>query len=298
MTHFLLKDIIGKNHEEIFIVDVGAMPEGAPRYDILMKNYRTRLVGFEPNEEQLEKLHQLDDSSAEYLPYFLGEGKDHQFNVTRYPGCSSLYQPDPQLIDLFTSIGACAGGNFEVMEVGQVSTNRLDDIYQHPAAHMIKLDVQGAELDILQGAEKTLQKTLVLESEVEFVPLYREQPLFGDIQCFLREKGFLLHKFIDMSGRCFRPISTSNNPYVPMSQLLYADAIFVRDFTRLDRLSDTDLLFMAIIMNDIYRSYDFVSFLLAEYDKRQGTEFRKAFLDKLQSIPKLQLLYLNKKERP
>ena len=83
-----------------------------------------------------------------------------------------------------------------------------------------------------------------------------------------------------------------------MSQLLYADAIFVRDFTRLDRLSDTDLLFTAIIMNDIYHSYDFVSFLLAEYDERQGTEFRKAYLDKVQSIPKLELLYLNKKERP
>jgi len=279
-------------------MDVGAMIEGTARYDVLIKNYQTHLVGFEPNEEQLNKLLELDDSSAEYLPYFMGGGNDHQFNLTRYPGCSSLYQPDPRLIDLFTSIGASTGGNFEVMKIERVTTRRLDDIYQHPAAHMIKLDVQGAELDVLQGAEKTLQKTLVLESEVEFVPLYKEQPLFGDIRCFLREKGFLLHKFIDMSGRCFRPISTSNSPYVPMSQLLYADAIFVRDFTRLDRLSDTDLLFMAIIMNDIYRSYDFVSFLLAEYDERQGTEFRKAFLDKLQSIPKLQLLYLNKKERP
>lgn len=298
MTHFLLKEIIGNNHGEIFIVDVGAMPEGAPRYDILVKNYRTHLVGFEPNEEQLKKLRELDNASAEYLPCFLGEGKDHPFHVTRYPGCSSLYQPNSQLIDLFTSIGACAGGNFEVMQVKQVGTNRLDDIYHHPAAHMIKLDVQGAELEVLQGAKSTLRNTLVLESEVEFVPLYRDQPLFGDIQCYLREKGFLLHKFIDMSGRCFRPISIPNKPYVPMSQLLYADAIFVRDFTRLDKLSDMELLIVAIIMNDIYRSYDFVNFLLTEYDKRQGTEFSTSYLKRLQSVPNLNILYLNKKEMP
>ena len=55
MTNFLLKDIIGSDLEEIMIVDIGAMLEGTPRYDILVKNYKTLVTGFEPDEKQYKK---------------------------------------------------------------------------------------------------------------------------------------------------------------------------------------------------------------------------------------------------
>ncbi len=82
----------------------------------------------------------------------------------------------------------------------------------------------------MRNGTKKLQDVLVVETEVEFLALYKDQPLFGDLQVFLRDHGFVLHKLIDVAGRPFRPISPPN-PHTPMSQLLWADAIFVRDFT-------------------------------------------------------------------
>ena len=48
--------------------------------DVLIENYRTQLVEFEPNLEQLAKLGRQNHASAEYLPYLLGDGNDHRRN--------------------------------------------------------------------------------------------------------------------------------------------------------------------------------------------------------------------------
>ena len=52
----------------------------------------------------------------------------------------------------------------------------------------IKIDVQGAELDIFKGAKEHLAQVLTIVSEVEFVPIYKNQPLFGDVYSFLKKK--------------------------------------------------------------------------------------------------------------
>ena len=59
----------------------------------------------------------------------------------------------------------------------------------------MKLDIQGAELEVLKGAKKTLSNTLGLEIEVEFVHLYTNQPLFGDLYTFLSSHNFELMDF-------------------------------------------------------------------------------------------------------
>jgi hypothetical protein len=182
-----------------------------------------------------------------------------------------LYAPDPEIIDLFTTIG-CAHpqGNFHVEETSHVQTTRLDDIDGLPRADLVKLDVQGAELDVLEGGADSVSRALVIEAETEFVPLYRGQALYGDIAKFLGGKGFQFHKFIDVAGRTFAPIALSPNPYVPMSQIIWADSIFVRDFARLPEYSNEDLLRASIILDEVYRSFDLAAFLLLELDRRTG----------------------------
>ena len=271
------------------------MAEGADRYAGLLEQELASVVGFEPNVAEFAKLQTQRLPRKRYLPYFLGTGGPATFHLTRYAGCASLYEPDPAIIDLFLSIGtASPDDNFSVIKTLPVQTTRLDDIPDLPCDYA-KLDVQGSELDVLRGGEKTMGGAVVLEVEAEFVPLYKGQPLFGDVQVFLRERGFLLHKLIDVGGRMFRPLQFGENPYEPMSQLLFADAIFVRDFSKLAEWTDEQLLKGAAILYEVYCSHDLVHRLLAEYDRRRGTTTAKTFTEKLLGLVRIPTMFLNAK---
>ncbi len=288
-----LDEILGIAGPLLEIMDIGAMGEGADRYSVLVGQGMARVTGFEPNEEQLSRL-KARPGPYTYHSAFLGDGKPARFRLTRYPGCSSLLDPDPRVIDLFSTIGAAdPRGNFHVLGTEDVETKRLDDISDFTRPDLIKIDVQGSELTVLQNARKTLEGTLIVECEVEFLPIYKDQPLFCDIQAFFRDCGFVLHKLVDVAGRCFRP-HTLDNPFLPISQLLWADAIFVRDFTRLDRYSTDDLIKSCMILHGAYHSYDLVSMLLAEHDRRLNTHYASPYMAHLQR-GNLSLMFMNQK---
>lgn len=283
--------------ETIQILDVGAMIEGEAPYAGLLEKGLAEVIGFEPNPTELARLHQEGAANCTWLPYFLGDGGEATFHLTHYPGCSSLYTPDPGVIDLFHSINATdPRGNFYVVNTETVQTKRLDDVEECPPIDFVKIDVQGGELDILRHGVETLGNVSVIQLEVEFVPVYKDQPLFGDLQLFLRDQGFLLHKFIDVAGRCFKPFNIENNPHAVMSQVLWADAVFVRDFTQLDCVADTRLLKTAAILHEVYLSFDFVLFFLIELDRRNGNDLAARYASALQRHPSNQRLFMNLKE--
>ena len=291
-----LGEVLQRAIPTVQVVDIGAMDAGQERYHPLLKSGVAQVTGFEPNPAEYARLKERQ-GPYRYLPVFLGNGKPATFHRTRYPGCSSLLPPDPNVIDLFTTIGCSdPAGNFHVQSTETVETVRLDDLDPGLTPDFLKIDVQGYELEIMRHGTKTLSNTVVIECEVEFLALYRQQPLFGDIQCFLRDQGFVLHKLIDVGGRPFRPFAPTN-PYLPMSQLLWADAIFVRDFTRLETYSDDALLKAVAILDLVYASYDLPVLLLGEYDRRSQTNLRQSYVNALRSrmVP---VKFLNIMDRP
>ena len=100
----------------------------------------------------------------------------------------------------------------------------------------------------------------------------------------LRQHGFVFHKFEPTVSRTIAPMLVNNDIYAGMSQLLWADAIFVKDFTRLDLLTERQLLSMATIMHDCYRSFDLALRLLTEHDARAGTRLGANYLSRLQTL--------------
>jgi FkbM family methyltransferase len=101
----------------------------------------------------------------------------------------------------------------------QVAVRRLDEVVHDLAMKapvLAKLDVQGYELTVLAGAEKTLPLVDVLIVETSFVELYERQPLFGDVFGFLVDHGF------SFSGNLEQTYDPSNGA------VLQADSIFVR----------------------------------------------------------------------
>lgn len=82
-----------------------------------------------------------------------------------------------------------------VIEVKQV---RIDEVIQDAPIDLLKLDLQGYELEALKGCERVLDKIKMITTEIEFVPLYENQPLFGDIDVFLRNNHFHLFNLYEL----------------------------------------------------------------------------------------------------
>jgi len=277
------------------ILDIGAMPEGAaPRYQRLVDPGNATVSCFEPQAAQRARL-----GAAAHLRVFpdvLGDGRPGTLHVTRYPGCTSLFAPDPAVIDLFAAMSTQApDGNFHVLRTEAVTTTRLDEIEACPSADYVKIDVQGAELIVLQNGTQKIAQAVVIECEVEFVPLYRGQPLFGEVQQFLSSQGMLFHKFLDIAGRTFRPVQLAN-PAAAISQGLWADAVFVRDFSDLGRYGDEQLLKAAMVLHEVYFSYDLVMFLLAEHDRRCGGDLADRYRGAMKTLPGIAPAYMTLKK--
>lgn len=159
-----------------------------------------RLTGFEADPAECERLNAAtaDTPWVRYVPAALAErAGERTLHVTAESACSSLYPPDPAMVARYPELAA-------MRPVGEqrVSAITLDEWWRADGAgrvDFVKLDTQGSELDILRGAERMLGSVWGLEIEVEFNPLYRGQPLFADVDGFLRAHGFVLWRLTNLA---------------------------------------------------------------------------------------------------
>ncbi|QAR32093.1 FkbM family methyltransferase [Geovibrio thiophilus] len=68
---------------------------------------------------------------------------------------------------------------------------------------VIKIDVQGFELEVLKGAEKILKETEIVIMEVSLFQFYKESPTFFDVVAFMNERNFSVY---DIFGATYRPL--------------------------------------------------------------------------------------------
>jgi hypothetical protein len=67
-----------------------------------------------------------------------------------------------------------------------------------PPASLLKIDVQGFELDVLQGCEDILNKISYLYIECSFIELYEGQALAHQIIAWLEQRNFILNGIYNM----------------------------------------------------------------------------------------------------
>ena len=276
---FSILELLPEPPPAIHIVDVGAHSYGEEKdpYAPLVAKVPARIVGFEPVAEELERLKAMYGSRRTCLPYVVGDGSRGTFRVCADTGTSSLYEPNMPLLDLFQNLPPLC----RVVGRQEVQTVRLDDVEEVRGADYLKLDVQGGEGNVLRGAPRLLEQIVAVHTEVEFVPLYQDQPLFADIDQLLRAHGFLFHRFAGAAGRAFRPVLMSNDPTQGISQWLWADAVYVKSFLELDRLPAAKLLKLAIILHELYQSYDLCALVLRHFDAAAQGGLCQAYLNRL-----------------
>jgi FkbM family methyltransferase len=234
------------------VVDVGANPiDGDPPYKPLLQKRLCRVIGFEPQPQALAALNGRESDCETYLPFVVGDGSAQTLHVCASDGMTSLLRPDAAMLH---HLGGFAFWGRVIEEV-PVVTRRLDDIVEVEAIDFLKIDVQGSELSVFRNATRLLRSAVAIQTEVSFLPLYESQPVFGMVDLALRELGFVPHCLVATKRGMISPMSGAR-PDAALNQVLEADAVYVRDFTKAEAMTSEQLKHLALVAHHCYRSYD------------------------------------------
>jgi FkbM family methyltransferase len=170
------------------VIDVGA---NKGQFALAVRAVRpgAKIVAFEPLGSEADifernfartegvQLHRMAlGSSSALATFYVGNRADS----------SSLLRPGVTQQEAF---GVHATGTVDVQ------VRRLDEVYA-PAPHagpiLLKIDVQGAEAEVIAGASTILPAISFVYAEASFVELYEGQPLADDLVDSMRGYGFAL----------------------------------------------------------------------------------------------------------
>lgn len=224
------------------VVDVGAqlIGDGSHAYTPLTQYTPLDVIGFDPLAERMTERAESEsagEGSLTLLPFAVGDGRSHTLHINNDDATSSLFPLNQAHNARFNHLSTLYTVRTETIE-----TRLLDDVLSPGTIDFLKLDIQGGELMVLQGAARSLSTTAVVHCEVEFSPLYEGQPLFPEIQNELKNYGFYLVDFVDPCRYHYLNGPSS----VTADHLLWADAVFFRESDDADTLAAQSLIAAAV----------------------------------------------------
>jgi FkbM family methyltransferase len=198
--------------ESPVIIDGGAN-DGSTTH-LFLQQYRSPVIhAFEPIPELVDLLKQTFVSYRNVAIHGAAigaEAKTVRFNVVNNLVSSSVLAPSALNREIH-------GKEMDIRRVVEVEQVRLEDAMQErQEIDLLKLDLQGYELEALKGCGRLVERIKVITTEIEFVALYDGQPLFGDIDVFLRSWGFSLLNLYELYTH-------------PDGQLTAGDAVYLNN---------------------------------------------------------------------
>lgn len=214
-------------------LDVGS--RGGFEPDLLPIAGAVNAIGFEPEPAAYAALAAQPAGpwrSLRHLPHAVaGSDGERCLHVPEDPVGASILAHDPRVAEAFGK------GQFtRRVATVPVTTRRLDPILAEAGIDdpvYLKLDVEGAELEILEGAPRALEHLLALKVEVSFLPFRQKQPLARDIDAMLGRHGFQLMDLIEphrwrVRGYAIAPQSARQAIPYSRGQLVQGDYLFFR----------------------------------------------------------------------
>lgn len=209
-SFFILKKLTNKTNPVIF--DIGAC-DGSSVQEFKKIFPDAVIYSFEPYPESYNGLAKLAEKYPDVYVYNLALSNTNgtmNFFVNKSKATNSLLKPllTHSFIDEYISIE----------ENIRVTTKKIDTFlenYKINEIDILKIDVQGGELLVLEGAQETLRnkKVKLIYSEIWLIEGYKGQPLYHDIAAYLATFGYL-------------PFGIYNMHYRKDGHFLWGDAIF------------------------------------------------------------------------
>ena len=196
-------------------------------------------IGFEPDADECARLNTAIETrpvpwrSLRYLPTAIGEEcRDATLHLCTRSGCTSLLEPDIETARLFSRADYYAP--LGELSLQLQSLDDLAELHEFCEVRHLKLDVQGYEEAVIAGAKRLLSQQIVaVRSEVSFLPLYKGQPLFRDIDAALGQLGFApmllleLHEWRRLT-KCKLPKLANGALPWSRGQMVHGDVLFMK----------------------------------------------------------------------
>ncbi|QQE12449.1 FkbM family methyltransferase [Planctomycetota bacterium] len=207
------------NSDKIVIVDGGAH-DGVFTRDFSKHFNNIEVHAFEPNTELTSELRNNLAALLHKINHVaLGADSGHTtFHIGTSPMTSSVLPSNTNGQNFYHDV-------IHTRETRSLPMVSLDDYalknnLKH--IHILKLDLQGYELQALKGARELLENRQIsaIYTEVNFMPFYEGSALFSDIDQFLKQYDYRLHNLYNLATR------NCNN------QLTGGDALFIPGATQ------------------------------------------------------------------
>jgi FkbM family methyltransferase len=245
------------------LVDVGAAGKIEQRWESISQHLN--YIGFEPDERSRELLAKQPNGCKSYSlkeNALWSEKTRLSFNVCKGFQASSLLPPNFKFISKYPDSDRVQVIDKFVMNVVSLDSLALKEI------DFIKMDTQGAEIQILMGGKKTLNEVLGLELELMFAELYQNQAQFGEVKNWAEEQGFEFLDFLNLAR-------WERDKLEGYGQCVFGDALFMRvpeslnfENLKIRKISS----YLAILL--LYRRFDLIQRSLEFLPERK----RKSFL--------------------
>lgn len=172
-----------------FIVDVGA---NRGQFALISRKIfpRAKIHSFEPLEEPAQIFKKIFGSDPNVTLHTCAIGREKTtatIHITRDDDSSSLLPITKTQSSMFPGATEKETRQVAVLPLSQA----LGTTYIPPAS-LLKIDVQGFELEVLKGCEDLLNKFSHLYIECSFIELYEGQALAHQIIAWLEQRDFIL----------------------------------------------------------------------------------------------------------
>ena len=225
--------------DPIVIIDVGARDGFNVEWNTLGEGMR--VFCFEPDAAECARLNAAAPHHVNYIPAAVGRARQAQtLYEARLSYSTGLY---PSNMEFFPRL--LNGKNGEVVGEQEIWIETLDHVMAERgvrAVNFIKLDAEGAELDILLGATDVLRASSLFGvlTEIRYHPEINGSPPFWQMDQYLQAQGFRL---FDISGNkqsrvalpypgltdYFLPNGKRFYAYTVQGQVMDGDALYFRD---------------------------------------------------------------------
>lgn len=245
----------------IVVVDVGARGGIAQRWQLLEP--WVHAIGFEPDPRSNEVLDQSERFTV--IPTALASRAGTiTLNQTAEEGDSSVLTPNRAFLERFPG-----AERFEVTGTVTLEADTLDNQLARGGIErvdFVKLDTQGTELTILEGAQETLRRGVFgIEVEVQLNPMYEGAALLADVDRFLRPFGYEL---FDLDEPRRWKYLAGEDLALTRGQLIWADATYLLGpdralpFLSEDGSVNAESLARAVVICLVYGLGDYALWLL------------------------------------